>query len=130
MPYFSKRSKSKLMTCDVRLQKLFNEVIKYFDCTILEGHRSKEEQDEYHRTGKSKVKYPNSKHNQNPSMAVDVVPCPIDWNDIERFYYFAGFVIGISKMMDIDIRWGGDWDSDTELHDQSFMDLPHFELKK
>jgi len=25
-----------------------------------------------------------------PSDAVDVAPYPIDWNDKERFYYFAG----------------------------------------
>ena len=41
MPRFSTRSKSRLHTCDERLVKLFNEVVKHFDCTIIEGHREK-----------------------------------------------------------------------------------------
>ncbi len=129
MPKFGSRSRSKLETCHEDLQKVFNEVIKHFDCSILEGTRPKEVQDEYYRTGKSKVKYPNSKHNSNPSRAVDVAPYPIDWNDKERFYFFAGYVKGVASQMGIELRWGGDWDSDNELHDQTFMDLPHFELR-
>ena len=59
MPKFGSRSRSKLETCHEDLQKVFNEVIKHFDCSILEGTRPQEVQDEYYRTGKSKVKYPN-----------------------------------------------------------------------
>ena len=129
MPHFGERSQRELDTCHDNLKILFTEVIKHFDCTILQGHRGQEEQDEYFRTGKSKVQFPNSKHNQSPSLAVDVAPWPIDWNDRERFYHFAGYVRGIAAKMGISVRWGGDWDSDTELHDQTFMDLPHFELR-
>ena len=129
MPRFGSRSRSKLETCHEDLQKVFNEVIKHFDCTILEGTRPKELQDEYYRTGKSKVKYPNSKHNSSPSRAVDVAPYPIKWQDTDRFYFFAGYVKGIASQMGIELRWGGDWDSDTEVGDQTFMDLPHFELR-
>lgn len=131
MPAFSQRSLSKLETCHEDLQKLFKEVVKHFDCTITEGRRDKASQDEYFRTGKSKVEWPNSKHNaEAPDMsrAVDVAPYPIDWKDKERFYYFAGVVQGIAMQMDISIRWGGDWDQDTQVHDQTFFDLPHFEL--
>ncbi len=28
----------------------------------------------------------------------------------------------------IELRWGGDWDRDAEFDDQTFNDLPHFEL--
>ena len=129
MPKFSKRSGGKLETCHADLQKVFNEVIKRFDCTVLEGTRPKEKQNEYYRTGKSKLKYPKSKHNSNPSRAVDVAPYPIDWKDKERFYFFAGYVKGVASQMGIELRWGGDWDGDTQVHDQTFMDLPHFELK-
>jgi hypothetical protein len=31
--------------------------------------------------------------------------------------------------MDIPLRWGGDWDSDTEVNDNGFDDLVHFELE-
>jgi len=133
MPRFSQRSTDKLMTCHSDLEDLFFEVIKHRDCTILCGQRGVIEQNEYFRTGRSKVKYPNSKHNKTPSEAVDVAPYfqkrpHIRWNDRQSFYHFAGFVLGIAEMMKIKIRWGGNWDGDDELFDQSFFDLPHFEI--
>lgn len=128
MPKFSGRSAVKLATCDNKLIKVFFEVIKEYDCTIIKGNRGKLRQNELFRTGKSKVEFPNSKHNSWPSLAVDVAPYPIDWNDTKRFYYFAGYVKGIANSMGIAIRWGGDWDSDNDLNDQTFMDLVHFEL--
>ena len=130
MPSFSQRSKDRLATCDDRLQEVFEEVIKHWDCTILQGERTKEEQDEFFRTGRSKVRWPNSKHNSSPSKAVDVAPYPIDWNDTRRFDYFAGFVKGIALSKGVTLRWGGDWDSDGDVRDQNFNDLPHFEIKE
>jgi hypothetical protein len=124
---YSKRSKDKLATCDQRLQEVFNEVINYVDNTILTGHRTKEEQDKLYPKY-SKVKWPNSKHNSLPSKAIDVAPYPIDWKDTERFALFAGFVKGIATSKGIELRWGGDWDSDYEVKDNSFNDLVHFEL--
>ena len=128
MNTFSGKSKENLITAHPDLQILFNEVIKDFDCTILCGHRGQAEQDEAFRIKASKVKWPYSKHNLIPSMAVDVTPYPLEWKDEKRMYYFAGFVKEKAKELGIDIRWGGDWDSDTEVDDQDFNDLPHFEL--
>lgn len=128
MPGYSERSKDRLLTCDPKLQVVFFEVIKYFDCTILEGYRDRESQNEKYRRGLSKLKYPESKHNRNPSSAVDAAPHPIDWTDRERFHFFAGFVKGIAAWLGIEICWGGDWDRDTEVADNIFDDLPHFEL--
>lgn len=125
---FSKSSQIKLSSCHPKLQELFSEVIKYYDCTVIQGWRSNEEQNEYFRTGRSKLRGGQSKHNASPSLAVDVVPCPIDWNDYKRFYYFGGLVKGIASSLKIPIRWGGDWDSDNNFKDQTFHDLPHFEL--
>ncbi len=130
MPQFGKRSKERLETCHPRLQELFNEVVKNYDCSILQGTRSKEEQDKFFREGKSKVQYPNSKHNSTPSMAVDVAPYPIDWNNTNRFYHFAGYVNGVADTMGINLRWGGDWDSDKDFSDNHFNDLPHFEIRE
>jgi hypothetical protein len=129
MPHFGQSSVNQLHSCDSKLITLFNEVVKHFDCTILCGFRGEEAQEDAFREGRSKKRWPNSKHNGYPSKAVDVAPYPVDWNDIERFYYFAGFVKGIAQSLGYEIRWGGDWDSDTEVHDQTFFDLPHFELK-
>ena len=129
MPYFSKRSKSRLSTCDERLQEVFNEVIKHVDCSILEGHRSKERQNKLYDEGRTKVKYPNGRHNSNPSKACDVTPYPVDWKDRERQTLFAGFVIGVARSMGYNVRWGGDWDMDFQVMDNRFDDFPHFEIR-
>lgn len=128
MAKFSKTSADRLATCHLDLQRLFNEVIVHQDCTIACGRRGETEQDEAFRTGKSKVRFPNSNHNSDPSLAVDVVPYPVDWNDKNRFYMFVGLVRGIAAMLGIKIRCGADWDGDFEIKDQNFHDLPHFEL--
>jgi|688.fasta_scaffold115875_5 peptidoglycan L-alanyl-D-glutamate endopeptidase CwlK len=125
---FGQTSRDRLATCDERLQRVFNEVIKHRDCSILCGHRGQAEQDEALRTGKSKLGWPKSNHNTLPSKAVDVAPYPIDWTDIDRFRLFAGFVLGVAAGMGIPLRWGGDWDGDGTNRDQSFHDLPHFEV--
>ena len=130
MPKFGIRSKRNLYTAHPDLIRLFEEVVKSFDCTVIEGHRSKERQNKLFDEGKSKLKYPKGKHNATPSNAVDVAPYPIDWDDTERFIYFAGFVKGIASQMDINIIWGGDWNNNTQLKDNNFQDLVHFELKK
>ena len=128
MARFGKWSKDRLNTCHEDLIDLFNEVIKHFDCTILEGYRGQKLQDRYYNEGKSKVKYPNGRHNASPSRAVDVVPYPVYCEATEIMYFFAGFVKGIAESMEIKIRWGGDWDNDTEVKDTGFKDLAHFEL--
>jgi peptidoglycan L-alanyl-D-glutamate endopeptidase CwlK len=129
MKKYSERSKTQLATCHPELQRLFYKVLAYdYDHTILEGHRGQEAQDEAFRTGHSKLQFPYSRHNAEPSMAVDCAPYPIDWSDVDRFYHFAGFVLGVAASLNIKVRWGGDWDMDMNLKDQTFFDLPHFEL--
>ena len=129
MPYFGRKSKERLNTCDSNLQKVFNEVIKHVDCSVLEGHREKDRQNKLFKEGKTKVKYPDGRHNRQPSSAVDVTPYPVDWKDRERQTLFAGFVIGVASQMGINLRWGGDWDQDFQVVDNRFDDFPHFELK-
>ncbi len=128
MSEFSKLSQSKLETCHPLLQDLFNEVIKHYDCTVICGHRSMEDQEEAFRGGKSKKRYPSSKHNLIPAMAVDVVPYPVDWNDFNRFYHFGGFVLAIARIKNIPVRWGGDFNQNGNLKDDKFIDMPHWEL--
>tara|TARA_R110002050_G_scaffold237774_1_gene373858 strand:- start:192 stop:584 length:393 start_codon:yes stop_codon:yes gene_type:complete len=129
MPRYSKKSKERLASCDKRLQRVFKEVIKYVDCSILEGYRNKERQNKLYDEGRTKVKYPNGRHNISPSKAVDVTPYPVDWEDRERQTLFAGFVIGIARGMGIRLRWGGDWDMDFQVMDNRFDDFPHFEVR-
>jgi len=122
MPKFSEKSRLKLSTCDPELRKLFNEVIKHVDCTIIEGHRNKDRQNKLFQEGHTQVKYPNSNHNSMPSRAVDVVPYPIDWDNINRFHHFAGIVKGIASQMGLKIKWGGEF--------KGFFDGPHYEVRK
>ena len=134
MPQFSRNSLLKLDTCHEDLQTIFNHVVKSFDCTIVDGNRSEAKQNEAFDNGFSKVKFPNSKHNSMPSMATDVIPYPIDWRDLDRMRLFAGYVLGIARMLkdygaiESEIRWGGDWDRDTQVRDNNFNDFPHFEI--
>lgn len=120
MPSFGKTSLGRLSTCDERLQKLFSEVIKHRDCTILCGHRGQEDQETAFNSGNSKARYGQSKHNYSPSCAVDVMPYPINWDDIKGLHEFAGFVQGIAAVMGIEIKWGGTF--------KGFFDGPHYEL--
>lgn len=128
MPRFGERSLAALATAHPDLQRLFAEVVKFFDCTILEGHRGEEAQRKAVLAGKSKLGWPHSKHNRTPAMAVDAAPYPIDWKDTERFARFAGFVLGVASQMGIIVRWGGDWNMDQRSSDERFVDMPHFEL--
>ena len=93
------------------------EVVKHVDCSILEGHRNETDQNKYFEEGKSKLRWPNSKHNKFPSRGVDVAPFPIDWEDRERFKFFRGFVYGVASQMGIKLNKTIEWD------------LPHFELR-
>ncbi len=134
MPKFSQESFSKLSTCHIDLQVLFFEVIRHFDCQVLEGYRNQEDQEKAFQAGNSKLHWPNGKHNHQPSLAVDVSPYPVNWNNSKRFYWFAGYVMGIAEKLKEEgkithaIRYGGDWDGDFQIDDQTFNDLVHFEL--
>lgn len=129
MKQFDKMSSAKLDTCHPDLQKLFKVVLQGFDCRIIEGHRNEADQNKAFAAGKSKLKWPNGEHNSIPSRAVDVTPSPIDWNDTARFYYFAGYVKAIAENLSLSIRWGGDWNGNTQVKDENFKDLVHFELR-
>lgn len=122
MAKFSERSKQRLETCHPLIQEIMNEAIKEYDFSVLCGVRDKEEQDRVFNQGYSKVQYPNSKHNKAPSIAIDIIPYPIDWNNIERFKDLSKIVLKIAEMLEIKLNWGGNW--------KSFKDYPHYELDK
>jgi peptidoglycan L-alanyl-D-glutamate endopeptidase CwlK len=125
MPRFGKRSRERLKGVDSRLVNILNELVKIMDVTIIEGLRTKERQEELVSQGKSQTKF--SKHIEG--RAVDLAPYPVDWEDRERFHYMGGMIRGIGKQMGVNVRWGGDWDSDGEIKDNKFDDLVHVEIK-
>jgi len=102
------------------------------DFTVLEGRRSKERQNELYEEGKSKLQWPDSNHNvEDPeelAKAFDLAPYPINWKHKGEFILLGGIVLAVAHEMGVSIRWGGDWDGDKDLNDQSFDDLVHFEI--
>jgi len=137
MNHFSETSKQRLETCHKDLKVLFAHVIQDYDCTIICGHREKADQDKAFAEGKSKLKYPQSKHNKIPSLAVDAAPYEkgqgIDWKP-RQMAFFAGYVKGVADrlyhigVISHRIRLGIDWDSDYDIDDETFIDAPHFEI--
>lgn len=126
MPKFSKRSAERLATCHSDLQKIFNDVIKTHDCTIICGARTLAEQQAAFKGGFSKLDgiKKKSKHQiskeQPLSLAVDVLPYPIDWNDKKGHDEFAKIVKAVANRLGVKIKWGGDF--------KNFRDAPHWEL--
>ena len=136
MPALSEFSYGHLNTCDDRLIEIVEIVVLQYDVRVLEGRRTWARQAQLLMEEKTKVGPGKSKHNPPTegdedwkSLAVDVVPYPIDWKDAKRFCYLAGLMIGTAGMLGWQLRWGGNWDMDLVIiDDQNFDDLPHFEI--
>lgn len=129
---YSSRSRRALSTTHKLIQMIFNEAINHIDISVLEGYRDEKAQNEAYAKGNSQVKFPHSKHNTYPSMAVDAVPYPIDWKDTQRMTYFSGVIKGIASVMlkgtGYKLIGGIDWDDDMNIKEHKFLDYPHFEL--
>jgi len=140
MYYYSKHSKNSLSTA----HPLWTEILTYvlevieMDHKVLEGYRNQTSQNDAFARGASTLKWPQSKHNHLPSLAVDVVPFPILWNDSDKnvkdkylreMVRFATIVQMVAKFkFGVTVRWGGDWDRDWSIMDNVFNDYPHLEL--
>lgn len=134
---FGKASRKRYETLHPKLKAIMDEAIQVMDFTIVCGFRNKRAQEKAFNDGVSTKHWPDSKHNQNPSIAVDIAPWDptmrrgrgdIDWNNRDRFILLAGIIKGIAHKLGIAIRWGGDFDNDTFMRDQKFIDMPHIEL--
>ena len=129
---FGQRSESRLATCDHRLQQVARLALSLspFDLVVLEGHRSLARQQALYQQGASKIDGVKrmGNHQYSPSRAIDIAPHPIDWQDTRRFYVLAGVMEAAARISGVQIRGGYDWDGDGEFNDQTFHDLPHFEL--
>ena len=131
---FSTKSLERLEGVHPALVDLCFHVLQVHDCTVVYGVRTREQQIKLVAEGLSKTM--NSKHlvqSDGTAHAVDLAPYPLDWNNTKRFYYLAGMMKALAPKYLPDgyvLRWGGDWDMDNDLDDQSFMDLVHFELRE
>lgn len=120
MPKLSQRSERNLATAHPDLQKVFRKVAEVEPIEVICGHRNKEDQDRAFREGHSKQRWPNSRHNSLPSEAVDVLPLPIDWENLEPFKRLAKHVKEIAALMGVALEHGGDW--------EHLRDYPHWQL--
>ena len=117
--FFSQRSKRNLEKAHPDLQRLAHAVLEEMDIAVICSYRGEVEQNRAFNEGKSKLRYPQSKHNVIPSRAIDIVPIPLRWDDIESFEKMCKVVERKAAKLGIRIRLGRDF---------SFRDLVHFEL--
>jgi peptidoglycan L-alanyl-D-glutamate endopeptidase CwlK len=125
------RSKRHREELDATLAVLFDRALAAspFDLSITQSHRTKSEHEALPK-GATQVEWENSKHSAFPSMAGHLDPYPIDYDDWLRYYVLAGVVMSVAKDLKVDdkIRWGGDWDGDLKLSEETFRDLAHWEI--
>jgi len=125
----SPESLKRLTQADNRLQDVARAVAKIgFPFRVLAVYRDERLQNELFHQGLSKLKWPDSKHNCFPSRAIDITPEPVDWNNLPPFYILAGLFLATASSLGVKVRWGGDWNGNWNMKDQSFHDLGHFEL--
>lgn len=131
---YSKQSETNLSTCHPDLQRLFYTVLENYDHSIICGRRGQVDQDDAYDRGASKKKYPDSRHNPDPSEAVDAMPYPVNWSSTKenmcKLYHFVGYVLATAHRLGINIRCGADFNCNGVFFDDNFIDIPHFELVK
>jgi hypothetical protein len=128
MPKFSARSRERLAQAHPLIQLVMNEAIKSYDFSVICGYRNKRDQEAAFNSGNSKAHYGQSPHNYKPSLAVDLTPYPLDWNDIAAFKRLGAHIMATAKKLNVPLRWGADWNMNGNVNDERFRDFPHFEL--
>ena len=135
MAHFGERSEGNLENVDNALVEVCRFVIQKFDFTVLCGWRGEAEQNRAYPKY-TKVKFPNSKHNIMPSMAVDLIPYDakygtiVSWTSYEEMAMLAGHMLMAAFALSVELRWGHDWNRNGILWDErgKLVDRPHFEL--
>ena len=147
----SQKSLDRLNGVDERLQRVVKRAIQLTkqDFMVLEGVRTREQcminygkgrtaaqcvakgvPAQYANPNATKVTWLNnpfaSKHCYGK--AVDLVPYPVDWNDLKKFDAIAQAMLQAAKELGISIRWGADWDGDGKPRERGESDSPHFEI--
>ncbi|WP_320159395.1 MULTISPECIES: M15 family metallopeptidase [unclassified Acinetobacter] len=139
----SKLSLSRLEGVHPELVKVVQRAIQLTDqdFMVVEGVRSKEQcyinygkgrtasqckakgvPIKYAQPNLSKVTWLNNPlaSNHVTGQAVDLVPYPVDWNDLKKFQVVANAMQAAAKDLGVKLSWGGNW--------KTSKDYPHFEL--
>ena len=147
----SQRSLDRLVGVDERLQRVVKRAIELSkqDFMVLEGVRTRQQcminygkgrtiaqcvakgvPARYANPNAAKVTWLNnpfaSKHVSGK--AVDLVPYPVDWDDLKKFDTIAQAMLQAAKELGVPVRWGADWDGDGKPRERGESDSPHFEI--
>lgn len=119
----------KLEEADPRLAAWFHDYVKpqFPDAHISCAWRGQLDQDRAYLEGKSRLKFPKSKHNRisdgkPASLALDLFRLLPDGKaEFPPGFYFQ--IAEVVRENKVPIEWGGDWRA------KGFTDMPHFEIK-
>lgn len=111
--------------------------ISRVDFSVLEGVRTQARQNQLYAQGRTApgpvvtwVRTSNHFKNSRTGFghAVDLIPYPVDWNDLAKFDAIAAAMFAAADELETPIRWGADWDRDGKFRERGETDSPHFEL--
>jgi peptidoglycan L-alanyl-D-glutamate endopeptidase CwlK len=123
MPTLSTASQRRLDGAHPLLKRLFTACAADPKCppfTVLDSQRGRAAQERAFALGNSKAHFGQSAHNWSPAVAVDVVPYPIDWKNLNRFKALGAFVTAKAQSLGIQVTWGATF--------KKLKDYPHYEL--
>lgn len=128
-----KTSLARLQGVDETLVNVVKRAIEIseVDFTVMEGVRTLERQRELYaqgRTDPGKIVTWTMKSRHIEGKAVDLVPYPLDWNDLEKFNKIKDAMFQAARELDVNLRWGADWDGDGNYREKGEYDSPHFEI--
>ncbi|MDD5487050.1 MAG: M15 family metallopeptidase [Dehalococcoidales bacterium] len=130
----SERSLKRLEGVEEDLAKVVRLAIKRtpvdFGVAWLGGLRTPEEQNQLFKDGYSKcdgyIKLSRHQFGEAVDLQVFVRGGAVQNEKMQCIV--AGVMAACAGELDVNIRWGGDWDSDGDVRDNNFNDLYHFEL--
>lgn len=127
MASYGTQSRTRLSGCHSHIINVMEVVVVVYDNSVIWGHRGEQAQNRAFNAGFSSKEFPDSRHNLDPALAVDIVPYPIDWEDIGRFIELSWVVKGVAAAQNVPLEWGGDW---TSVRVDGGPDYAHWQLPR
>ena len=137
MNCWSENSQAVYDTLCTELQTLVMYVLRFYDCSLLCGYRPEVAQNSAYASGHSDKQWPDSRHNTEPSEAVDMAAYlrDVDTYDKRECLSFSAYVLGCADtlyqhgLMSRRVRCGNGLGDDERTDRTPFdWDLCHLEL--
>jgi len=130
----SERSRKRLVGIDSRLLDVVELAIRLspidFGIPKDGGLRTTERQKEIYDSGASKVDGVSKLSKHQSGKAFDFVcydDSGLTWNP-DHYFIVWGVIYACGVQKGLHLRWGGNWDGDSNFNDQTFNDLGHVEI--